>query len=345
MQRELTLGAAFVVVLVVVGLVAALVPGAVADPADDDVRRDFVSLRDMSVGHGQVGGESVELTVEARLQHRGGPSENVTVEFRAVSTDSGLVETTETVDVGTITGEREVAVPATLAVAREGGYRIVAVVYRDGERLSEGRTTVSGVQALTPEYAATSVDFHRFGTGVDELPTIQYAIQSADADTATLNVSTYLTNAGADPSENLRLELQARQADSNIVAAERTVRVGGIGPGQTARPSTTLTVPAQYNYYLDAVLWKDGTIVASTRAAASLDPEETISVNETRRDIGLQVEDFQRGSGGDGTGGDRPEPDGPETTGAAGPGFGVGAALAALLVGLLALARRGGSHD
>ena len=342
MQRELVLGGAFVAVLVLTGLFVALTPGAVADPGDD-VRRDFVSLREMSVAAGEVGGESVELRVEARLQHRGGPSENVSVEFRAVSSDSGLVQTTETVDVGTVTGEREVAVPATLSVPREGGYRIVAVVYRDGERLSEGRTTVSGVQALTPAYAESSVDFHRFGTGVDDVPTIQYRIRSADGERATLNVSTYLTNAGSSPSENMRLEIQARQADSNIVAAERTVQVGGVGPGETVRPSTTLTVPSEYNYYLDAVLWKDGTIVATATSAANLDPTETISVNETRRDVGLQVEDFQRGSGG---GGDGPQPtEGPETTGAAGPGFGVGASLAALLLGLLALARRGGSHD
>jgi PGF-CTERM protein len=108
------------------------------------------------------------------------------------------------------------------------------------------------------------------------------------------------------------------------------------------RPATTLTVPAEYNYYLDAVLWKDGTIVASTRAAANLDPTETISVNQTRRDVGLQVEDFQRGSGDDGDG---PRPTETPGSGASGPGFGVPAALAALLLGLLALARRGEFHD
>jgi PGF-CTERM protein len=343
MQRELALGGAFLALLVLTGVFVVLAPGALAEPSSDDVRRDYVALREMSVAHGQVGGEAVELTVEARLQHDGGPSENVTVEFRAVSTDTGLVEASETVDVGTITGERETAAPVTLTVPREGGYRLVAVVYRDGERLSEGETTVSGVEALTPAYADTSVDFHRFGTGTDDLPPIQYAIQSTGSDTATLNVSTYLTNAGGDPSGDLRLEVRARQADSNIIAAERTVSVGGIGPGRTVRPATTLTVPAEYNYYLDAVLWKDGTIVASTRAAANLDPTETVSVNQTRREVGLQVEDFQPGR--DGAEGDGPRPTETPGSGASGPGFGVPAALAALLLGILVLARRGDSHD
>jgi hypothetical protein len=340
MQRELALGTAAVAVVLVTVLVAVLAPGSVAEPSED-VRRDALSLREMSVAAGQVGGENVALQVEARVQHRGAPSENVTVEFRAVSTESGLVATTERVDVGTVTGEREVAVPASLSVPRAGGYRLVAVVYREGERLSEGQTTVSGVESLTPEYAESAVDFHRFETGVDRVPTIQYAVQSATEDRATMNVSTYLTNAGAEPSEDVRLEIQARQADSNIVAAERTVRVGRIGSGQTARPSTTLTVPSEYNYYLDAVLWKDGTIVATATSAANLNPTETISVNETRREVGLQVEEFERDRGGDE--GDRPRPDEAERTTAAGPGFGVGGALAALLLALLA--RRGGSHD
>jgi len=339
-QREFALLGGFVAVVIAAGLVAALVPGALAEP-EDDTRRGFVDLREMSVASGAVSGETVTLDVEARLQHRGGPSENVTVEFRAISTDSGLRETTRTVDIGALSDERETPVRTNLTVPRSGGYRIEAVVYQDGQRSSEGRTTVQGIEALTPAYARTPVQFHQFDGGGSDVPIIEYSVEDAGDQQTTLNVSTYLTNTGDDPSDDLRLVLKARQADSNIRAAERSITVGTIQPGQTARPATTLTVPSEYNYYLDAVLWKDGVIVGTASGVANLDPTETISVNETRRDVGLQVEDFERGRERSEEGGaPRPTERGTATSG---PGFGAGLAVLALLALLLVAARRGDS--
>lgn len=340
-QREVALLGGFVVVVLAAGLVAALVPGAVAAP--DDEPRGFVGLREMSIAHGPVGGETVTLAVEARLQHRRGTVENVSVEFRAISTDSGLREATRRESVGTLSDDGEVPVRTNLTVPRSGGYRIVAVVYRNGERTDEGQTTVRGVQALTPAYADTAVEFHQFsGGGESAIPVIGYSIADAGEQRTTLNVSTYLTNTGDEPSEDLRLELVARQADSNIRAAERSITVGTIQPGQTARPSTTVTVPSEYNYYLDAVLWKDGVIVGTASGVANLDPQETIAVNQTRRDVGLRVEDFERGGGGGGSGVGQTPMQTDRETAASGPGFGVGAALLALFGTILLVRIRRG---
>jgi PGF-CTERM protein len=338
-QREWPLVGGFLAVVLIALLVAAVVPGVIAQPESDE--RDSLHLRDISVSHGTVTGETVPLSVEARVQHAGGPSENVTVLFRAVGIESGLVETTDTVDVGTVEDDREVPVTADLRVNRTGGYRIDTVVYRDGERRSSGSTAVEGVGNLVPQYADSNVDFHRFAGGPNALPSIEYSIESTTDERTTLNVSTYLTNGGDTPSEDMRLVLKARQADSNILAAERVVRVGQISPGSTETPTTTLTVPAEYNYYLDAVLWKEDVIVTTARSAANLNPTETIEVNQTRREVGLQVGDFQRGSGS--SDGPAREPGETPTTDSSGdgPGFGPGLALAGILGGLFVLARRG----
>jgi len=341
-QREWPLFGGFVAVVLIALLAAVAVPGIVAQPESDE--RSHLQVRDLSVSHGTVTGETVPLEVEARVQHAGGPSENVTVLFRAVSLESGLVERTATVDVGSVEGDREVPVTADLTVNRTGGYRIDTVVYQDGERRSSGSTAVEGVGNLIPQYAESNVDFHRFTGGPNALPSIEYAIESTTDESTTLNVSTYLTNGGDTPSEDVRLVLKARQADSNIVAAERVVQVGQIPPGATATPHTTLTVPAEYNYYLDAVLWKEDVIVTTARSAANLDPTETISVNQTRREVGLQVGDFQRESGGsDGPG--RAPGETPTTESAGdGSGFGLGLAVAGILAGLFVRKRRGDSR-
>ncbi|WP_423750645.1 DUF7490 domain-containing protein [Salinirarus marinus] len=333
MKREsaLAVGAAGVTVLAL--MVAVLVPGAVADPTErDPVRPGPVDISEVAISPGDVSGGSVVLTVETRLSHRGNPARNVSVRVRAVDAESGLVETTETVAVGDLTEEREVPVTANLSVAREGGYRIETVVYRDGERVASGSKTIRGLEALKPPYARSSVRF----SDSEALPPVSFSVERAGEDRTTLALAATLTNEGGDVTDDLRVTFVLRQADSNIVANRTAAQVGSIQPGRTATAEARVTVPAGYNYYVDAVLWKGDVVVDTARTAANLDPTERISVNETEREVELQVSDFERGDGADG----RPVPT--EMGGVSGggaPGFGVGVALVAVLAAAL-IARR-----
>lgn len=288
-EKPLLGGAIAVVVMSAVG--AAVVPGAFTPP-EDPVEPSFLRIQEVTIAPGGVAGGTVTLSIETRLSHRGGPAENVTVLLRATDLDSGLVERTRRVDVEPIRDTREVAVTGNLTVERAGGYRIESIVFQDDQRVAEAAKDVRGVGTLQPEYAETPIEFHRFQGA--ELPVIEYSIDETEGNRTTLRVSTHLTNTGDDPAGDLRLVLKARQAESGIVAAESTVPVGEIQAGTTATPSTRLTVPSGYNYYLDAVLWKDDVIVGTARSGANLHPTETISVNETTRGIGLEVSDFER---------------------------------------------------
>ncbi|WP_162224435.1 DUF7490 domain-containing protein [Halorussus amylolyticus] len=336
MNRETALAAGIVLVVAVSLVAAAVVPGAIAD-TDTDVRPSYLSIEEMNIAPGAVSGGSANLTVDTRLTNRGGPAENVTVFVRAVNLESGLEETTTETAVPTISGDREVPVVQNLSVAREGGYRIETVVFRDGERVAEGTKEVQGVGTLTPEYARTNVEFH--WQGDDGLPPVEYSIADAGENRTALNVSTFLTNEGDGDSEELRLVLTARQSDSNIVADRVGVSVGTIAPGRTVSPNAELTVPDGYNYYLDAVLWKDGVVVGTARSVANLDPTETLDADETVEEVGIEVSDFE----------DEPDSSDDRMTeesadGAAGgagvPGFTALGALAALAASAALLARR-----
>jgi PGF-CTERM protein len=339
MNRETMLAGGIGLVVAVSVLAVAVVPGAIADTESDPVRTGHLSIQEVAIAPGPVSGGTATLQVDTRLRHVRGRSENVTVLVRAVHLDSGLVETTSERAVEPISGDREVPVRQNLSVERSGGYRIETVVYRDDERIAEGAKEVRGVGTLTPEYARTSVEFH--WQGQSGLPPVEYTIQDAADNRTTLNVSTFLTNEGDAPSDQLRVVFTARQADSNIVADRAAVGVGQIAPGRTAAPSVELAVPDGYNYYLDAVLWKDGVIVGTARSVANLNPTETVAANETVREVGIEVGDFEEDRGGAG-GASGPNY---ETTvesadhGGGVPGFGAGVAAVAL-VGALLLARR-----
>jgi hypothetical protein len=330
MQREWLVAGALVVVVVAAVLAVVLFPGALADRTEPQPDADL-QVEEIYISADNVGGERLDLATDVRLAHTDGVSENVTVGLRAIGLDSGLVEDSATVGVGTVEADRELSADERLRVERGGSYRVEAVVYRNGVREATGSKTVEGTEALTPGYPDNPVEFHRFARF--DLPEIDYQIAETDGDSATLDVTTYLTNSGETTAEDLTLLVKARQVESGIVASEQEVDLASVGPSQTAQPGVELTVPSQYNYYLDAILWKNDVIVETTRAGASLDPTERVPANESERDVALEIGDFESDDpprdDNDDTAGD------PGTADGDGAGLGVGIAVLAVLAGIV----------
>jgi hypothetical protein len=344
MYRETALVGVATGVVVIALLVAAGVPGVLADPsADDPVRPGRLALNDLSVASGPVGGQTATLTVTTRLEHGGPPTEDVAVVVRAYDGESGLLETERRVGVGTVTGDREVSVTANLTVPREGGYRIETVVYRNESRILAGERRLSGLDALTPEYARTGVGF----VDAEVPPPLSVSVSDADvgdgggADGGTrrveLAVAATLTNREATASDPVTVEVIARQADSNLVADRTRVTAASIRPGRTTEATARLTVADEYNYYVDAAVYRDGVLIDTARTVANLAPEERLSVNQTIRERELDVSDFERRDAGGAT----QTPMATDSAAGGAPGFGPVAVLAAgTLVVAFAVARR-----
>lgn len=342
MRRESLLAGGAILVIAAAALAAVLVPGAIADPTiDDDEPPGHVAIEEMTISTDEVTGETATLSVDTRLDHRGGVSENVSVTVRAVAQDSGMVETTAEQEFDELAGTHERSVPTTLTVPRDGDYRIEAIVYENEARTADAATVIRNLDALTPPRAETPVEFHRFdGASADTPPVIQYSVEGVEDNETTLAVSTYLTNTGDEPESALELLVQARQADSNVVADEARIDVGAIDGGETATPTVELAVPDSYDYYLDATLWDDGVIVGDARSAANLAPGDPLTVNTTDHERTLEIEAFADDDP------DRPpepvaddEADADRALDEDGPGFGIAAVVVALLV-TLALTRR-----
>ncbi|WP_423995683.1 DUF7490 domain-containing protein [Halorubrum trapanicum] len=333
-RTALLAAAAALLVATAVGVVAA--PGAISDPRATDEPPGRIDIAGATVAPGDVRGETAELRLGTDLRHRGGTVENVTVRHRAIGAESGLLVDETTVEVGDVDFDGERTVNGTVTVEREGGYRIETVVFADGQRREQQTTRVAGVAALTPDYADTQVGF----TDGTVWPTVAVSVVEADNETATLSASVSVTNRGDEASEDVDLRLYLRQAESNVIAADATETVGAVRPGRTDTVTTTVEVPAGYNYYVDAALFDDDVLVDETQGVANLNPRETITANETVRDVEFSVEDFQRddvgGEGGDGA--DRAPTDG--ATGGSTPGFGPLVALVALVVAALTARRR-----
>ncbi|EMA69643.1 DUF7490 domain-containing protein [Halorubrum distributum] len=336
MDTRTALLAAAAALLVASAVGAVAVPGAITDPRETNEPPGRIDVAGATVSPGEVRGETAELRLGTDLRHRGGTVENVTVRHRAIGAESGLLVDETTVDVGDVDFEGERTVNGTVTVEREGGYRIETVVFADGQRREQQTTRVAGVAALTPDYADTQVGF----TDGSVWPTVAVSVVEADNETATLSASVSVTNRGDEASEDVDLRLYLRQAESNVIAAEAAETVGTVRPGRTDTVTATVEVPAGYNYYVDAALFDDDVLVDETQGVANLNPRETITANETVRDVAFSVEDFERddagGEGGDGS--DRAPTDG--ASDGSTPGFGPLVALVALVVAALTARRR-----
>jgi len=329
--------------LVAGGVVAVGVPDAL-DPPDDEPdgpdRYSRLDIEELAIAAGAVGGEAATIRATPYVAQRGGDAENVTVLLRAVDEDTGFVAASQRLEYGTLAGDVEAARNGSLTVDRQGGYDVEAILYVDGTRVERGAREVSGVGSLTPAYRDTPVQFQEFDAG---MPVIEYRIRSVEDGQSTLAVSTYLTNTGATATEDLELVLTARQNGSNVVADRTTVAVDSIGSGKTATPSSELEVPDDYDYYLDAVLWRDGTVVATARSTANLAPGTGLSLDENAsRGDEFEASNFEREEGGDDVQGTQARDGEDEATrveSGGQPGFGVAAAVVALVA--VAVAARG----
>ncbi|MFC7202289.1 PGF-CTERM sorting domain-containing protein [Haloferax namakaokahaiae] len=321
--------------IVAIALVTALVvPGVLADPTDDGpVRPGRISVSEVTIAAGAATGETATLDIETRIEHGGNPTDNVSVLVRAIDEESGLRMATEQVSVGNLTRDGEVTAGTNLTVPREGGYDIDVILYRNAERVDTAQQRIRGVEAIKPPYLRTNTEF----TESEALPPVSFSIAEAGDNRSTLDVGATLTNTGDTPTDDLSVRFVLRQAESNIVASQSTVDVGEVGPGRTATVETPVTVPNDYNYYIDAVLVRDGVVIDTARGAANLNPTRTISVNETTEEVELEVSDFEDSDTTSGDDDYRTEESGATQTGT--PGFGPVVALVALCASVLALRR------
>ncbi|ESS11211.1 MAG: uncharacterized protein conserved in archaea [uncultured archaeon A07HR60] len=334
MRRETTLVVLAAIVVVVVGGVLAAVPDGIDDPRVGNDPAGDLSVVGQAVEPVSVSGSSVDLRVVTDISHRGGPVENVTVRYRAVDASGGILTDQRRVEVGTIDVAGEQSVEGQVQLPREGGYDVITTVFVGDERVADASTSVQGVAALEPAYVDRSLQF----ADTSVWPTLSVSVIDTTDDQATLQITASITNTGDTAAAGVELGVLLRQADSNVVAGEATAEVDTIRPARTNTVSTSVTVPAGYNYYVDSILQNDGIIVDEAGDVANLNPQETIQANQTVEDVQFQVADFENGATeiAQETESARDEPVSDGT-----PGFGaIAAAVALVVITLVARIRR-----
>lgn len=230
------------------------------------LREGSMMVTGMEVAPAAVTAGDVTLNVSVSVERTSGVGVGRPILFiRAIDTETGLRVNESSSEIspigmgGTIIASHEIVLP------RRGSYRLVAKVFEDGKRRATGELTVSSLEDLTPDDLRTTVAM------VD----MDFIVRSVTQGRVIIGAEIAFTNEGSEPNPPFSVEVKAREFDAGLLGDRQWTALDPIRPGETIIRNVTLSVPDQYNYEVEAVLWKGDMIVERGSRVLILAPNTT----------------------------------------------------------------------
>ena len=231
-------------------------------------------ITNMDISAKEVKSAFVDIDVTTYVENfHGDSSKNTSLLLKAFSTETGLLEVQTQDDIGIIDKGDTVTITQSLKLQKEGGYRIVAVLFEEDKRKNTGEITIYSLENLPADVQDIGIEV----AGMD------FLVREVDGGRVVIQTDLYLTNEGTDISGNYQMLIKAREMDARLLADKEWMQTGSIKPETTIIKSVNLTVPNHYNYVVEVLIWSNDTIVKRGEDYVQLKPEMTI-------DIGTQVE-------------------------------------------------------
>jgi hypothetical protein len=227
------------------------------------LKESSVAVTDISVGADKVTGAEVTLNVSTELQNtRGIATGTSRVRLRAYDTASGLIVAEQSSDAGFLGIGGTGSVSQIITLPRTGSYRLVSTVFENGQRKGQGEKTVYSLERLTP-------DVQEIGLSITD---IDFLVKKVSGDRATIQADIYFTNDNRVPSGAFDVEVKAKEEDARLLADKQRAHIESIPPDATRISGVTLSVPDQYNYLIEVLVWRNDTIVKRGEGVVRLQP-------------------------------------------------------------------------
>jgi len=258
-----------------------------------------VDITGITVGAQNITGSVVTLNVTSELQNTYGVSSGIArVQLKAYDTTSGLVVAEKTSDAGFLGIRGSGSVSQTIDLPRTGSYRLVSTVFENGQRKGQGEKTVYNLERLTPDIQETGLS----------ITDIDFLVKKVAGDRATIQTDIYFTNDRREPSGTFDIEVKAKEEDAKLLADKQRARVESIQPDATRVSGVTLSVPDQYNYVVEVLVWKNETIVKRGEGYVRLRPGMQVDKDSQFVTKQIETSKFVQGDGYDGTAVAIPQP-------------------------------------
>lgn len=261
---------------------------------DDVITKEFVyepdsymSIRDVDVEPVEVTSAKIRLNVTAYINHDSGQTRNASMLIRAISSDTGLLETLVSAQIPDAPAPEKIkTIPVSqeLTVDRNGGYELKLLIFNNGSIKDSGSINIRGLGAMTPGSKHSGITL----TGID------FTVSGTSAGNVDVVSDIYLENRGPEPSENLEMVIKAREGTSNLLADKTTSKTGVIASETTVVKTVKLTVPDNYNYLVVVELWKGNVLVNEWEKPVLLAPTKTIPKESVEKAVNIDISKFVR---------------------------------------------------
>jgi PGF-CTERM protein len=185
-------------------------------------------------------------------------------------------------EIGPIKEGETASVSQSIRLPREGTYRVEFV-------LSDGNKTKSTAEIYLSGLERLKTDVQEIGIGIDS---IDFLVRKVVGNNVVIESDVYLTNSGSNVSQDYKMLVKAREMDARLIADKVWTTTGLIGPEETVVRSVNLTVPDNYNYVVEVLVWKDNVLVKRGEDYVQLNPQKVIDKNMTVESKDIVTSDF-----------------------------------------------------
>lgn len=232
---------------------------------------NYYNIRDMDISADHAGTSFVDLNVTTYIEkYQGDTEKNTSLLLKVYSTESGLLEVQEKVNLGKLKKGETKAVSQSLSLPRTGGYDIRSVLFEEEVQKSNGGIKIYNLDSLP-------ADMQDIGLEISEM---DFKVRKVEDGKVLVESDIYITNEGRETSSDFRALVKVREMDAGLLADKVWIQTGKIRPESTVIRSVNLTMPDQYNYVVEVLIWNNDTIVRRGEGYIQLNPEIEVR-NET----------------------------------------------------------------
>jgi hypothetical protein len=250
----------------------------------DFEEESYYNVRDMDISADRIGAAFVDLNVTTYIEkYQGNSAKNTSILLKAYSRESGLLQSQTKIELGVLKKGDTKSVSQTITLPKTGGYDLRCVLFEENVQKGNGEIQVYNLDTLPAGVQETGL----------EIPEMDFRVKAVEGGKVLVENDIYLTNEGGNTSKDFRMLVKVREMDAGILADKVWTRTGEIRPEATVLRSVNLTMPDQYNYIVEVLIWNNDTIVKRGEGFIRLSPVVEVKDRNTTQAREIQTSEFE----------------------------------------------------
>jgi hypothetical protein len=246
--------------------------------------QSYYNVRNMDISADHIGAAFVDLNVTIYIEKsQGNTAKNTSLLLKAYSQESGLLEAQKEIKLGVLKKGDTKSVSQVLTLPKTGGYNLRSVLFEENVQKGDGEIKVYNLDTLPAEVQETGL----------EIPEMDFRVKDVDGGRVLVDNDIYLTNEGRETSKDFRMLVKVREMDAGLLADKVWTHTGEIKPEATVIQSVNLTMPDQYNYAVEVLIWNNDTIVERKEGYIQLSPVVDVKERNTTQARKIQTSEFE----------------------------------------------------